>query len=106
MIFPRNIHALDHFKRNTAEFRKRLKETGEPAVLTVDGKAELVVMSAEAFEQLLERIEKLETIEAIAEGLTDIKAGRTIPAAKVHEDLRRKLGILRDEELQRRPKSA
>ncbi len=93
MIHLSNIHALDHFKRNTAAFRERLKETGEPEVLTVDGKAELVVQSAESYQRLLERMEYLETVAAVREGLADVKAGRTKPSEQVSRELRRKFGL-------------
>lgn len=91
MIDLRNIHALDHFKRNTAEFRERLKKTGEPEVLTVDGKAELVVQSAAAYQKLLDKIEELDTRAALFEGLADVEAGRTMPAAEVFAELRQEL---------------
>ena len=88
MINLTNIHALDHFKRNTAQFRDRLRRTGEPEVLTVDGKAELVVQSAEAYQRLLDELERLGALAGIREGLADVKAGRTRPAKEVIADLR------------------
>ena len=42
----RDIHSLTDFKRKTSEFMKQLKETGSPVVLTINGKAELVVQDA------------------------------------------------------------
>ncbi len=50
----RDIHSLTEFKRNTNEFLQRLKQTKSPLVLTVDGKAELVVQDAESYQKLLE----------------------------------------------------
>jgi PHD/YefM family antitoxin component YafN of YafNO toxin-antitoxin module len=41
-----DIDYLTEFKRNTTEFLSQLKETGQPVVLSVDGKAELVVQDA------------------------------------------------------------
>ncbi len=93
MINLTNIHALDHFKRNTADFRARLKKTGHPEVLTVDGKAELVVQSAESYQRLLERMEYLEAVAAVREGLADVKAGRTKPAGQVSRELRQAFGL-------------
>ena len=40
----------------------QIKQTGEPIVLTVNGKAEVVVQDAKSYQQLLEKIENLETI--------------------------------------------
>ena len=40
------IDSLTNFKRQTAEYLDRLQETGEPVVLTVNGKAQVVVQDA------------------------------------------------------------
>ena len=62
----RDIHSLTDFKRRTTEFVKQLKETGAPVVLTVNGKAELVVQDAEAYQQLLQLAARLKVIEVAA----------------------------------------
>ena len=48
----RDIHPLTDFKRNTAAFLEQLRETGEPVVLTINGKAELVVQDARSYQKL------------------------------------------------------
>ena len=48
----RDIHSLTDFKKNTSEFINQLKQTGEPLVLTINGKAELVVQDAAAYQKL------------------------------------------------------
>jgi PHD/YefM family antitoxin component YafN of YafNO toxin-antitoxin module len=75
---------------------KQLKETGHPVVLTVNGKAELVVQDAEAYQQLLELAERLKVIEGIRRGLDDVKAGRTQPVEEALEEIRREFDIPRD----------
>jgi prevent-host-death family protein len=35
-------HALSDFKRKTAEFMARMKKSGHPVILTVNGRASLV----------------------------------------------------------------
>ena len=87
-----DIRSLSDFKRNTVEWLDRLRETGHPLVLTVNGKAELVVQDAAAYQALLDR---MEAIEGIQRGLADVKAGRTKPARQVLDRLRRKHGIPR-----------
>ena len=87
-----DIRSLSDFKRNTLELVERLWKTGHPLVLTVNGKAELVVQDAAAYQALLDRVE---TIEGIQRGLADVKAGRTKPARQVFARLRRKHGIPR-----------
>ena len=87
-----DIRSLSDFKRNTIELLDRLRETGNPLVLTVNGKAELVVQDAAAYQALLDRVE---TIEGIQRGLADVRGGRTKPARQVFDRLRRKHGIPR-----------
>lgn len=87
-----DIRSLSDFKRNTSELLDRLKKTGNPLVLTINGKAEVVVQDAEAYQELLERVE---TIEGIQRGLADVKAGHTKRARGVFNRLRRKHGIPR-----------
>jgi PHD/YefM family antitoxin component YafN of YafNO toxin-antitoxin module len=92
-----DIESLTRFKRNTPGFLKQLRRTGRPLVLTVNGKAELIVQDAASYQELLEAVERLQTIEAIREGLKEMKAGKGKPAEKVLEEVRRKFRIPRDE---------
>jgi prevent-host-death family protein len=64
-----DIHPLTDFKRNTGEFVNRMKRTRRPVVLTVNGRAELVVQDAKSYQEILERLEKLEAVAAIRLGI-------------------------------------
>jgi prevent-host-death family protein len=59
MIRPEDIGSLTDFSRNTKAHLKRLRRTARPELLTVNGKAEVVVQSASAYERLLKSLEKL-----------------------------------------------
>ena len=83
-----DIHSLSDYQRNTKEHVSRLKETGKPSVLTVNGKAELVVLAAGAFHELAEKIERAEAIEGIHRGLADADAGRVRPVREAVEAIR------------------
>jgi prevent-host-death family protein len=72
----RDIHSLTDFKRNTTEFLQRIKETRHPLVLTVNGKAELVVQDAESYQELLEAAELVETLKGIKLGLEQMQEGK------------------------------
>jgi prevent-host-death family protein len=90
------IDSMTNFKRQTADYLARLHKTGEPVVLTVNGKAEVVVQDAAAYQKLLEsaaRADREETVAAIREGLADVKAGRTKPARAALKALAKKYGI-------------
>ena len=78
-----DIHSLTDFKRRTSEFVRQMKQTGHALVLTVNGKAELVVQDAASYQQLLDLTERTEAIEGIRKGLESVKQGRTRPVEKV-----------------------
>ncbi len=71
----------------------QMKETGNPIVLTVNGKAELVVQDAVSYQKLLDFIEKLETIIGIKKGLEDIAIGDTQTLNQFIEEMQHKHGI-------------
>ncbi len=89
----RDIHSLTDFKRKTSEFMKQLKETGSPVVLTINGKAELVVQDAAAYQRLLELVEQMETIAGIRRGLEEMKAGKGRPAGEFFAEMEAKYQI-------------
>jgi prevent-host-death family protein len=83
-----DIHSLSNFKRNTQEFLRRLKENGHPLVLTINGKAELVVQDAASYQRLVESAERSERLEALKASLEDMKLGRVVPAEDMLEEMR------------------
>jgi prevent-host-death family protein len=90
------IDSLTNFKRQTSEYIERLRETGEPVVLTVNGKAEVVVQDADAYQKLVEaahRAEREEAVAAIRAGLADVATGRTKPARAALKVLAKKYGL-------------
>jgi prevent-host-death family protein len=89
----RDIQSLSTFKRNTNELINQMKETGNPMVLTVNGKAELVVQDAAAYQKLLDTLEKLETLIGIKKGLEDIATGNTQFLNNFIEEMQQKYGI-------------
>ena len=86
----KDIQSLSHFKRNTAEIMKQLKESGNPVVLTVNGKAEVVVQDAAAYQRLMDLAEKAEMMEFLRQAKADADAGRTVPAREFLESLGQK----------------
>lgn len=66
-MLTRDLQSLSAFKRNTSNFLEQMKETGQPIVLTANGKAELVVQDAQSYQKLLEQIERLETVAGLKE---------------------------------------
>ena len=85
----RDINSLSNFKRNTPEFVRQLKESGHPVVLTINGKAELVVQDSASYQKLIERADRAEQLEALRASVEEMRAGKGIPAAEVLAEMRR-----------------
>lgn len=95
MIDLDDIQSLTDFKRNTAKYVKKMKKSRNPVVLTVNGKAELVVQNAKAYQEMLARIEQAETVAALRQGIAEFERGEGRPAREALEELRQKHGISR-----------
>ncbi len=80
-----DVESLTHFTEHAPEIAKRIKGSGAPLMLTVDGKAELVVQDAASYRRLLKQVERYETLKALREGLRDVDEGRTRPAEEAFE---------------------
>ena len=82
MIEIQDIRSLTDFQRNTKAHLRRLKNTGRPEVLTVNGKAELIVQNAAAFEDMLD------AIRGVQRGLDAMKAGTGKPFREALDEIR------------------
>ena len=54
------IHPISDFSRKPDEYIKRLKATGKPEILTVNGKAEVIIQDARAYEDMVNLLDSLE----------------------------------------------
>jgi prevent-host-death family protein len=95
MIDLNEIHSLSDFQRNTKSYIERMKELKSPVVLTVNGKAELVVQDAASYQELLDRVERAETVAAVRRAMEEFDRGEGRPAREALEELRNKHGVSR-----------
>jgi len=84
----RDIHSLTTFKRNSSGLMKQMRKSGRPLVLTVKGKAEVVLLDAATYQQVADH---LDAVEAIRRGLEQAKRGLGRPVDEVFEELEREL---------------
>ncbi len=96
MDLGQDIRSLSDFKRHTSELMERMAGSGEPMVLTVNGRAKLVVQDAVSYQKLLEGIDYGAAVKGIQRGLDDVRQGRTKPARVALAEIRKKHGIVRD----------
>ncbi len=91
-----DIDSLTHFKRHTAEALEQLKNTGRPIVLTVNGKAEVIVQDTASYQRLMELVDRAEAVLGIRRGLESIERGEGVPAEEAFAKLRKKYNIPQD----------
>jgi PHD/YefM family antitoxin component YafN of YafNO toxin-antitoxin module len=91
----RDIQPLTYFRRKSAEAVKHLKATRRPMLLTINGKTEVVVQDAAAYQRLLDIAAHADAEEGIRQGFEDVAEGRTRPAREAVDEIRRKHGIPR-----------
>jgi prevent-host-death family protein len=81
-----DIHSLTTFKRNSSGLMKRMKKTGRPLVLTVNGKAEAVLLDAKDYKHVADH---LDAIAGIRRGLLQAEKGLGRSVDEVFDDLER-----------------
>ena len=89
----KDIRSVSDFKRNTSAFVDQMRSTGHPLVLTINGKAELVVQEAMAYQRLRDRVDELESLLGIRRGLADVEARRVTPLENFERAFRSKHGL-------------
>ena len=81
-----DIVPIGKFKREAPQWMKRIASSGQPLVITQNGKPAAVMLSPEEYDRIAERQRFLESVAA---GLSDADAGRVMAT----EELRSRLGI-------------
>ena len=79
----------DH-RENLRRDLDRVRETGRPLLVTTNGKACAVVLSPEAYDQLLEDAEYARNIQRIRESMQQFDEGKGIPVDEVFAKLRKR----------------
>ena len=95
MLDLREIRSVTEFQRNAKTYLGHLKKTKKPLVLTVNGRAEMIVQNAVSYQAMLDRLERAETVAAIRTGLREIREGKGIPIEQAEAQLRKKHGFPR-----------
>ena len=90
-----DIQSLTEFKRKTAFFMKQLKQRRRPVVLTVNGKAVMVVQDAASYQDLVEAADRFEAISALQEGMAQSERGEGVSLSEFDKRTRAKHGIPR-----------
>jgi hypothetical protein len=77
----------------TAQYVDRMARESRLITLRIDERPPLAIKDERAYQLLWELVDRLETIEAVREGLKQVHEGRTLPLEELDRQLRRKRGI-------------
>jgi prevent-host-death family protein len=78
-VVASNSHGFRCAQRNAKAYLERIRRSGRPIVLTVNGKAAAVVHDAAGYQKLLDAIDPAEALEGIRRGLVSMKRGEGRP---------------------------
>ena len=87
-----DVASLTDFKRNSSEAIRRLKESGQPQILTVNGRAKVVVQDVDAYQRLLDLVDRAEAIEGIRRGLESAARGEGLSPEEIFAEVRKRIG--------------
>ncbi len=90
MNLPVEMQTLAEFRQDTEQHIYNLKESGDPVLLTVDGKPAVVVQDVRAYDHLLQALEKAEAYSGIRKGLSSMAKGEGQSAKTFFGELRQK----------------
>lgn len=93
MISVQRVFPLSEFVRKTKSFTEDLEVTKEPIALTVNGKVKMVVVDPESYDAYMRIIRNQDFIEAVLEGLRDLREGRHEPGEAVIAELKSKYDL-------------
>ncbi len=80
MIRTTDITSFTEYRKRLKEHHSMVKETGRPLYVTNKGETEAVVLSPDAFNELLDLAEMPQVLALMEKSLSDIEAGRVIDA--------------------------
>ena len=81
-----DIKSITELKQNAAQILQQVHNTGRPVVLTVNGKAEAVLLEAKEYERMTQA---LAMMKLILTAENDVKEGKVRDATAFFEEFRR-----------------
>jgi len=92
MDLTTDIQPLSYFKRNTPAAIRQIKK-GRPMVLTIDGKAQLVVLDTKEYQAYARHKEHEEMLAFLEESRQDIAKGRVRPMRQALAEIAEKYDL-------------
>lgn len=94
MNINRDIQTVSQFKQNASKLVKQIQQTKQPLVLTVNGKAAVVLQDVESYQAMAAQREYELTVAALKEAMADFDNRENwLTHDEVFSNLREKNGI-------------
>jgi PHD/YefM family antitoxin component YafN of YafNO toxin-antitoxin module len=90
---PGDVHSLTDFQRNTKVHLERLRASGRPEILTVNGRAEIVLLAPATYTRLSELAHEAETLRGLRDALAEADRGELTPLEAFDRRFRRDHGL-------------
>lgn len=84
------IRSLTDFKQNSADILSYIKKTHSPAILTVNGRAEVVLLDPTTYQNMMDKISIVDSTNRIKSALIEAENEEGVPAEEVFHKLRKK----------------
>ena len=92
MNYAKGIEPVTVLKTKSAELIRQAQETGQPIIITQNGKPTAVLQDVESFQR---QRDALTLLKILAKGDQEIGEGKTLPHDEVMQRIERKLEDLR-----------
>ncbi len=91
MYTTADIYPVSDFNRKTSEHIKRVQETKKPEVLTVNGKAAIVLIDPESYDEMAQNQELLQTLKNLIAANGQHTNGQSKPAEQVLQEFMKEI---------------
>jgi prevent-host-death family protein len=91
----KDTQSITTFRRRSGEFMKQIEKTKRPVVVTVKGKAQVVIQDVEGYQRLLDIAAAGDAREGIRQGLEHAQQGLMRDAKEFFAEFRAKQGTPR-----------
>jgi PHD/YefM family antitoxin component YafN of YafNO toxin-antitoxin module len=91
MIATEHSQSVAEFNENPTETLNRLKDTGGPEVLTIDGEAKAILLSPAVYEDMLREVLLERDVATIRQSMKEFAEGKGIEVNSAFAELRAKL---------------
>lgn len=88
-----DITSFTDFRTRLRDHLDQSKATGRPLFVTTNGQTEAVVLSPEAFDELMDQAELAKSLVTLDQSMKDIKGGRTRSAKGALRQIAKELNI-------------